>query len=202
MTLFLDLYVTNQLRIFVTIRLPFKFFNGVASSKFGLLTRESDGYQIIFDRILPHNALVVWEAITNPEKMKRWFLETEIEFKVGGKIVFKFGDPDDSESYGKITRIEQGELFEYFWENAEGGPDELAKWELFPEGKSKTRLRLTYSRLSEKYGSLASGGWHIMLDHLEEVLNGRTEPFPYTGGQSEEEKSVAAEYAKLILKLA
>jgi uncharacterized protein YndB with AHSA1/START domain len=173
----------------------------MASSKFGVLTKENDGYQIIFDRVLPHDAPMVWAAITDPAKMKHWFFETEIDFKVGGRIIFKFGDPDNSESYGKITRIEYGKLFEYIWENTGGGPDELATWELFREGKSKTRLRLTYSRLSEKYGSLASGGWHIMLDHLEEVLDGRTEPFPYTGGQSDDEKGVAGHYAKVVEKL-
>lgn len=172
----------------------------MASSRFGLLSKEHDGYKVVFDRVLPHNALAVWNAISDPQKMKQWFMEVEMDFRIGGKIVFRFGDPDNSESYGHITKIEPLRLFEYVWENTEG-PDELAMWELFPEGKSSTRLRLTYSRLSEKYGSLASAGWHIILDHLEEVLNGRTEPFPYTGGQSDEEKNTAAEYAQMVERL-
>lgn len=172
----------------------------MASSQFGLLTKEEDGYRIVFNRVLPHSASVVWDALTNPEKMKRWFMETQIDFRVGGRIVFKFGDPDDSESYGTIIDIQHEKKFEYVWENTDG-PDELATWELFPEGKSNTRLLLTYSRLSEKYGSLASGGWHIMLDHLAEVLDGRTQPYPYTGGQSDEEKEITSVYAKIVNEL-
>jgi uncharacterized protein YndB with AHSA1/START domain len=169
----------------------------MATQKFGRLTQEKDGYQVSFERILTHSVMEVWDAITNPEKMKLWFMEVEMELKPGARMIIRFGDKDNTESYGTILRVEPGKLFEYIWENTDG-PDELAVWELFPEGSSKCRLVMTYSRLDEKYKKSVPAGWHTMLDHLEEVLNGRQEPWPFTEGETEEQTMLQKKYSELL----
>jgi uncharacterized protein YndB with AHSA1/START domain len=51
--------------------------------KLGKFLKESEGYKIEFERILPYDILTVWDAITNPEKLKWWFTDIEMELQVG-----------------------------------------------------------------------------------------------------------------------
>lgn len=167
--------------------------------EFGRLSKANNGGTVVFERRFQQDVATVWDALTNPDKLAVWFMKVKMDFVPGGKMVLYFGDPDNTESYGKITRIEPNKVFEWIWENTDG-PDELATWELFPDGQG-TRLVFTYSQMSDEWMARASAGWTIMLGHLEEVLNGRTEPFPYTGGQSEQELEMVAAYEKLLKQL-
>lgn len=162
----------------------------------GHLQLNADGYSVQFERYFPFDIKTVWDAITDPDKMAVWFLEVEMDFKPGGKMTMRFPDEHRTETYGRIQRIEPQRLFEFVWLN-DDGPDELATWQLFPEGPSNTKLMLTYSRLAEKYAINVPTGWHVMLDHLAEVIAGRTEPYPPQNGPSPEEKHVGALYAAL-----
>lgn len=158
--------------------------------KTGTIRKEPDGYTVQFERSFPYDTMTVWDAITNPRKMLIWFLDVEMDLKVGNRMAIRFHDEDDTVTYGRITAVEPGKLFEYIWENTDL-PDELTRWELFPEGPAHCRLILTHSRIDERFKVSVPTGWHIMLDHLEAVLNGRTEPFP-------EEKSPQEQAIKKI----
>ena len=151
----------------------------------GKLEKEPDGYKVTFDRVYNHPVQAVWDAITNPTKLELWFMKVKMDFVAGGAMTIYFGDADNTESHAEIVSIDKEKRFEYIWKN-EDGPDEHALWELFPVGENKCRLILTYSRISESYAINVSAGWHMMMNHLEEVLNGRTEPFPAENGKSEE----------------
>jgi hypothetical protein len=93
-------------------------------------------------------------------------------------------------------------LFEYIWENNDG-PDELATSELFREGPKACRLVMTYSKFSDQYVKTvpAGWGWHVLLDQLADVLNGRTVSFPESEVATEEQKKFQAEYAKILKTL-
>jgi uncharacterized protein YndB with AHSA1/START domain len=140
----------------------------------GTISRKETGYKFRFERILNHPATDVFNALTNPEQLKLWFADTEIELHVKGKIHFTFPDKNKSEGFAVITRLEKNTLFEFNWEG------DIATWELFEEGENKCRLLFTYSIMNEQWVSQAGAGWHIYLDQLETVLNGRTQPFAYT----------------------
>lgn len=103
-----------------------------------------------------------------------------------------FRDEQKTASFGKVVRLEPPKLFEYSWE------DELATWELFPQGSSACKLVLTYSKLPATYAISVPAGWHIILDQLEAVLNGHTEPYPFGGEETEQTKSMKAFYRDLI----
>lgn len=138
--------------------------------------------------------MTVWDAITNPEKMALWFYKATIDLRPGGKMVIYF--PDGTPSNCTITRVEPGRVFEFIWENEEG-PDELGLWELFPEGDNGCKLVFNYSRINEGYAINVPTGWHLTLDHLEEVLNGRRDPIPDTGPHSPEKVALKAKYAAI-----
>jgi uncharacterized protein YndB with AHSA1/START domain len=159
--------------------------------KTGKVSKQPDGYMVQFERHYPFDIMTVWDAITNPEKISKWFMKVELELKPGGRITFHYEDEQNTVGYGKITAVEKGKLFEYLWENEEG-PDELTRCELFAEGPAACRLLFTHQRIDEKYLS-AAAGWHVVLSHLEDVLH-RGNPII----DEEEENKIKAFYKELI----
>jgi uncharacterized protein YndB with AHSA1/START domain len=155
----------------------------------------------VFERTLSHSAMAVWDAITNPAKLSKWFFEVELELKPGARMIIRFRDEHNTETYGKVVTVVPGSLFEFIWEGSDGEPDEFARWEIFPESATRTRLVLTYSRLTEKYATGAPAGFHIFLDQLEEYLGGRTTPFPNHSGDNPEQMQLQGEYQKQIGKV-
>jgi uncharacterized protein YndB with AHSA1/START domain len=161
---------------------------------FGKISKKKDGFEVRFERALPYSAEVVWDAITNPDKLAIWFTDMEMAFMPGGKMVIRFRDENKTESFGKIIRIEPPRVFAYTWE------DELATWEIFPEGKAKCKLILTYSRLVDSYAISVPAGWHVILDQLEDALGGRKEFPPFGGGETDVTRQMRARYAELVKK--
>lgn len=135
-------------------------------NKTGKVTREKDGYQVVFNRTLNHPIDKVWDAITNPEQLKYWFTDIEMDFREGGKITIRFRDKDKTSSYGEIVHIDPPHKFAWTWEG------ELAVWELKEVDERTTQLTFTYSKLSKEYAINAPAGFHTLLDRLESRLNG------------------------------
>jgi uncharacterized protein YndB with AHSA1/START domain len=164
----------------------------------GIIRKKIDGLEVRFESIYKASGEVVWDAITNPEKMAVWFTDIEMDFVLGGKIVIRFRDADKTESFGKIIRIKKPELFEFSWD------DELATWELFevgPRGVSaKCRLVLTYSKLAKKYAFSVPAGWHVLLDQLEKMLNGSKERYPFGGEETEAARKMRAIYKEIVAR--
>jgi uncharacterized protein YndB with AHSA1/START domain len=141
--------------------------------KTGKVTKQPDGYTVRFERTLPHSIDEVWDAITNAEKLRYWFTDIEMDLKPGATITFHFRDENKTVSQGKVVSIDQPNKFVFTWET------ELGVWELFSEGKNKTRLVFTYSRLADEYAVGAPVGFHILLDRLEGMLKGKREIYPF-----------------------
>jgi uncharacterized protein YndB with AHSA1/START domain len=137
------------------------------------VSKNADGLMVEFERILSHPIEKVWDALTNPDILRIWMTEVEMDFKPGGKMKLYFQDADKTITYGQIVTIEKPTRFEWLWE------DEFASWQLEAINDKQTKLHFTYSRLADKYAFSAPAGWHVILDQLETVLNGRTEPYPF-----------------------
>ena len=146
----------------------------------GKLARQPKGYLVKLERVFQHPINKVWDALTKTEILKIWFTDIEMDFKVRGKMTVWFKDAARTATSGEILEIKPPTRFVFMWE------DELAEWDLFELDKKSCRLVLTYSKVSELYAASVPGGFHVLLDQLETVLNGRTEPFPFGG---EEKKS-------------
>lgn len=132
----------------------------------GQISRQSDGYRVVFERLLPHSIQQVWKAITDPDRLRYWFTDIEMDFRPGGRITFHFSDKDSSVSYGEIVKIEEPHFFSWTWET------ELAEWRLSEGPGNSTRLILIYSKLTNDFAVKAPAGFHELLDQLEELLNG------------------------------
>jgi uncharacterized protein YndB with AHSA1/START domain len=163
------------------------------NSSLGHVTKEADGFKVRFERIFHHDIDTVWDAITNPEKLKYWFTDIEMDFRPGGKMTFWFQDAAKTETYGEIITIEHPHVFVFSWEH------EIARWELFEEGKQKTKLVLTYSKLNTEYAATAPAGLHWMLNELELVLNGDNPDHQFgMEGFTPEQEALMERYAEFM----
>lgn len=163
------------------------------NKQYGTVTKEPDGYKVVFERVLNHPVEKVWEAITDPKQMKYWFTDIEIDFKPGGQIIFKFRDDAKSLSYGKVVSIEPPHKFVWTWE------EELAVWELKEISKKQTQLTFTYSKLPKDYAVNAPAGFHSLLDRLKERLDGSNTIYPFgTEGNGPAQIILKVKYASNI----
>lgn len=161
----------------------------------GKVTKESDGYKVVFERLLNHDIQTVWDAITNPEKLKIWFTDFEMKFKKGGKLKILFRDAAKTITHGEIISIEAPNKFVWTWEG------ELAVWELKSEGKNKCKLVFTYSKLGDRFAVGASAGFDTLLHRLELALGGRTEPYPFGTEENDPEQIEQRErYGSVVYK--
>ncbi|UJR84002.1 SRPBCC family protein [Sandaracinus amylolyticus] len=105
----------------------------------------------------------LWEALTSPERLPRWFLPIEGELKVGGRyqLVGNAG--------GTITRCDRPEALDVTWEF--GGGTSWVNVRLAPDG-ARTKLTLEHIAPRDgigeehlaKYGPGAVGiGWDLAL---------------------------------------
>jgi uncharacterized protein YndB with AHSA1/START domain len=112
----------------------------------------------------------LWEALTTPERLRRWFLPVEGDLKVGGRYQLK------GNAGGTITRCDPPEALELTWEFA--GGTSWVNVRLEPDG-DKARLTLEHiahedgigKEHFEKFGPGATGvGWDLALHGLRQHL--------------------------------
>ena len=148
---------------------------------------------IRFERLLPGPLERVWSYLTEPEKTALWIASGTIDLRVGGKCEWHCdygldqapGSEAQNEApvvYGEILELDPPRLFRAIWDASEcshtsqDGTITEITYELIPHGE-QVRLVLTHSRLPNiKDIRSALAGWHLHLDILVDVLNGRTPP--------------------------
>ncbi|NMO18930.1 SRPBCC family protein [Pyxidicoccus fallax] len=128
-----------------------------------LVEREHEGkpaHVVIASRVYRTDARNLWDALTNAERLPRWFLPIEGELRVGGRYQLK------GNAGGTITRCEPPRAFDVTWEF--GGGTSWVSIRLAPEGQG-TRLTLEHIALAadadahwKQFGPAAVGvGWEL-----------------------------------------
>ncbi len=162
-------------------------------NQLGKISKENDGFKVVFERILHHPIEKVWSAITNPEELQYWFTDIDWDLQPGSKIVFQYRDKDKSRSFGEIISVEAPNKLVWTWET------ELAVWELSAINAQSTRLVFTYSRVEENLALNVASGFHDLLNLLEERLAGSSAMSPF--GAEENPQAlypIQVRYAALI----
>jgi uncharacterized protein YndB with AHSA1/START domain len=137
----------------------------------GAVTREvrNETYQgkatkvVVASRVYDTGIADLWDAITNAERLPRWFSRVEGEFKLGGKYQV------EGNAGGTITRCEPPRELALTWEF--GGGVSWVEVSLHPEGEG-THLELRHIAHPEehwdKFGPGAVGiGWELGLMGLD-----------------------------------
>lgn len=125
------------------------------------------GYCAIFERHLNHPINQVWGMLTENEKLETWFPELKAdELREGGYIKFDMGDGTFEKM--EILELTDEAVLEYTW------GEDIVRFELAEEPNG---CRLV---LIEKINKLTDhtprdlAGWHVCLDVIEKLLDGKT----------------------------
>jgi uncharacterized protein YndB with AHSA1/START domain len=147
----------------------------------GRVTIEGDTATLKFERLLPHSPEHVWDAIATPEGLREWLMcvEAKIEGRAGGTIELVSGPPR-YRSTGKILIWDPPRVFEYEWKvspvpEMPDGEDAIFRYELVPE-QDRTRLFVTYRKITRRSAPGFLPGLHAFLDRLEAQLGRRPLP--------------------------
>lgn len=140
-----------------------------------------------FERLLPGPIERVWSYIAESEKRGKWLATGVFELRAGGQaeLLFRHSEITDEappEAYrgvhengvratGTITRCEAPRIIAFTWGGG-GEPESEVEFALTPKG-DKVLLVVTHRKLPSKAEMTSvSGGWHMHLGLLEDLLSG------------------------------
>jgi uncharacterized protein YndB with AHSA1/START domain len=119
----------------------------------------ADGWTIRLRRTLDAPIDDVWDALTSPERVGRWFLPISGDYRVGGRYQF------EGNAGGEILACDRPNLLRATWVmGPEDGPSEL-EIRLTPAGDQRTFLEFAHTAVVpdefwSQYGPGAVGtGW-------------------------------------------
>lgn len=159
--------------------------------RLGRVVVEGDRATLIFERHLPHPIETVWNAITNPDELAKWYLPVvKMERRVGGAIEY-------SNYAGRVTggvlEWDPPHVFEHEWtveRSGSKGEYGVIRWELESAG-TETILRLTHGKLPSKVARSFAPGVHAILDLLEARLGNAELP-----DWSKRQEELRADYSR------
>ena len=125
----------------------------------------------------------VWDALTLPEQVKKYFFGTEMtsDFKVGSPITFSgVWDGKPYEDKGTILEIEKGRKLKYdYWSNFSGEKDEPANYANITydldEKNGQTVFTVTQDNCkSEEALEHSKKNWEGLFAGMKELLEGKS----------------------------
>jgi uncharacterized protein YndB with AHSA1/START domain len=142
-----------------------------ADDGLGELHRTDRGWQVRFERWLPHSPDRVWHALTDPAELAAWF-PTTIEFpaeheglpRPGARLTFRFRSGEGPDFTGSLIAYEPPRLLAFWW------GDDLVRIELRAEGEG-TALVLGDTTPERGSSARSAAGWHLCLDALAQTLS-------------------------------
>ncbi|MFB6456214.1 SRPBCC domain-containing protein [Chitinophaga sp. Hz27] len=125
---------------------------------------------LVVERVYNAPIESVWDALTNNEKLKQWYISMP-EFKAVQGFTFSFPCTDHGEEFVnlcEVTEVIPGHKLAYSWRHEGHEGESNVSFELYAEG-SKTRLVLTHVGLESFAGDIfpRSGfekGWDYFIN--------------------------------------
>lgn len=137
----------------------------------GTITASPDSdATIAFDRPYRTDAADLWQAVTDPERLARWFAPVEGELRAGGEFTIRFDDGDIPRCTVESCDAPRG--FVWLWPHGERTSRVTVS--IAPEGDG-SRLRLVHDRLSRAAAPEYGAGWQAYVRSLDAHLAGSEE---------------------------
>jgi uncharacterized protein YndB with AHSA1/START domain len=138
-------------------------------------------YQFVFRRLIDLPALIVWDAVSDPDMVSGWLAEASIEQEEGGEFWFEWMTVPDrslaSASGGIVTRFEEGSAVDYtFVHEGEVTARFRLRLQEVPGGPRdrQTELVVTVSGvLPAGIANVLKASWRMHLDLLEDLVHGQ-----------------------------
>lgn len=123
-----------------------------------------------FTRRYRHPRERVWEALTTPEGLSKWFpCDVAIDAREGGTMTLTFPGEEAEPEVVPITEFDPPRLLAFVWS------EENLRWTLEADG-DECVLRLSNTIIDPEWTPRTAAGWHSCLDELEAHLDGRPQP--------------------------
>ena len=152
---------------------------GPEATRDGRLVTNGDRQVLTFDRILRHPPQTIWDALTTPVGIARWWqAEAEVEPRVGGRFHLHFASFGHSMT-GEVTAFDPPRRFGFTWTEDAAGRDSSVMIELSPDPLG-THLRLTHDLPAGVDVPQFASGWHWHLDGLDDAALGIATPWDET----------------------
>jgi uncharacterized protein YndB with AHSA1/START domain len=139
-----------------------------SSEALGTFEPRGDHIDVRFERYYPRPVETVWRAITDPARLADWMGVSQVEPRVGGRIVLMADGPHPMT--GHILTWDPPKVLEFSWSNTHA-PDSVVRYELAPAAGG-TRLRFTHRGMPYENSALMLPGWHNYFARLGERLAG------------------------------
>jgi uncharacterized protein YndB with AHSA1/START domain len=138
-------------------------------------------YQFVFRRVIDLPALIVWDAVSDPDMVSGWLAEASIEQEEGGDFWFEWMTVPDrslaSASGGIVTRFEEGSAVDYtFLHEGEVTACFRLRLQELPGGPRdrQTELVVTVSGfLPAGIANVLKASWRMHLDLLADLVHGQ-----------------------------
>jgi uncharacterized protein YndB with AHSA1/START domain len=136
---------------------------------------ELDGRPAVrFVRTYPQPIERVWQAITTPEGLARWFpSKVELELRPGGVVTYR-GDPYSEDQAGRVLACDPPEYLALTW-----GGEEL-RFQLEPLADGGCRFTLFDLLDARDAAARNAAGWDVCLSELDNHLAGKPADGPHS----------------------
>jgi uncharacterized protein YndB with AHSA1/START domain len=140
--------------------------------------------ELVVSRTIDGPAHIVFDAWTDPELMKRWWvprsvpiilLSCEMDVRVGGtyRLVFQVDPTTTMAFHGRYLEVSPATRL--VWTNEEGEGDAVVTTVTFDEDQGRTRLVVhdlypSKDALDDAIASGSTAGWDEMLGQLDELI--------------------------------
>ncbi|NEU31299.1 SRPBCC family protein [bacterium LRH843] len=142
-----------------------------------------------FERYMDHSVEDVWAMLTENEKLTQWFSELKVdELRKGGIIKFDMQDGTFEEM--TILNLELYSVLEFTWAN------DIVRFELTPEQDGCLLVLNETLKVITNHTPKDLAGWHVCLDVIKDILDGRIIEF-----RKERWEKWFEEYVKAIAKI-
>lgn len=126
-----------------------------------------NGYVARFERHLNHSVEKVWASLTENDKLAKWFSELQVvDLREGGIIKFNMLDGTFKEI--EIIELKMYSVLEYTW------AEDRVRFELYPESDGCRLVLIEKINKITSHTSKDLTGWHVCLDIINALLDGRT----------------------------
>ncbi|HTP10257.1 MAG TPA: SRPBCC domain-containing protein [Anaerolineae bacterium] len=128
---------------------------------------------IQLEQFIHHSPARVWQALTDPALLARWWAAGDVRPVVGHRFTLDMGAPFGQQPC-EVLAVEPNRLFSYAF--ASGTLNTIVTWRLEPEGNG-TRLFLEHAGfdLDSPIGPMAfngmGAGWPAILTRIEPLLS-------------------------------
>ena len=132
-----------------------------------VISQVESGYTAQFERHLKHSVEQVWAMLTENEKLEKWFSELRIDdLREGGFIKFDMQDGTFEEM--EILELKMYSILEFTWDK------DIVRFELHPESEGCHLILIEKINTITDHTPRDLAGWHVCLDVIEALLEGKT----------------------------